>query len=337
MAEGKTVFAMTPEEQASERLDFFGEAVCALKPAFRNGYNAAAAAFRELHGRSLRGYLPAICGCDGIKGAENIHKVREIDNREQMPPVIVSFNFSDYFYSRFQKKFTGKGYFEQLDMPLHPLFEQGGLRDPHGEFHIFAVMPTVMLVDKKRLGSRPVPRRWADLLDPIYTGSVALSAAHGAVSTLLPLTILRDHGEQGLDALQHTVSAALPSTVMIRNAGSKAEGPAISVVAWFFAKACPNPDVEIVWPEDGALVEPMFLLVQKGQADFYRSLVDFVTGVSFGQASAAHCYPVANPTVENHLPDGAGFNWLGWEFIRSVPLEERMVSVKARFASLVKE
>lgn len=337
MNDTQPLSAQMENAQGSEKLDFFGEAVCALKPAFREGYNAAAAEFRRLHGRSLRGYLPAICGCDGMKGAENIHKVREIDDIGQMPSVIVSFNFGDYFYSRFLTRFTGKGYWERLNLPMHPVFEKSGLRDPNGEFHLFSVMPTVMLVDKKRLGDRPMPRRWSDLLDPLFAGDVALPAAHGAVSTLLPLTVLRDRGEDGMDALQRAAYGAMPSTVMIRSAGNKADGPAVYVVAWFFAKACPSADAEIVWPEDGALAEPTFLLVREGQRAFYHPLLDFITGRTFGEASAAHCYPAANPAVDNHLPAGAGFNWLGWDFIRSAPLEERIAAVKARFAGLVAE
>lgn len=337
MNDPQTLFEQLENAQGSEKLDFFGEAVCALKPAFRVGYNEAAAVFRDLHGRSLRSYLPAICGCDGIKGAENIHKVREINDMEQMPSVIMSFNFSDYFYSRFLTRFTGKGYFEPLELPVHPVFEQSGLQDPNGEFYLLSVMPTVMLVDKKRLGDRPMPCRWNDLLDPLFAGDVALSAAHGAVSTLLPLTVLRDRGEEGLGVLQRATYGAMPSTEMIRSAGNRADGPAVYVVAWFFAKACPNEDVEIVWPEDGALVEPTFLLVQKGQREFYRPLLDFITGEAFGEASAAHCYPAANPAVDNRLPAGAKFNWLGWDFIRSAPLENRIAAVKKRFAGLVSE
>lgn len=318
----------------SGKLDFFGEAVCALKPAFREGYNAAAAVFRREQGRSLRSYLPAICGCDGIKGAENIHAVNEVETPDELPNVLMSFKFGDYFFSRFLSKFTGKGYFERLDLPVHPEFEQAGLRDPNGEFHIFSVMPTVMLVDKRMLGDRPVPHRWNDLLGPAFAGDVALPAAHGAVSTLLPLTLLRDHGEEGLAALRRAARGAMHSTDMIRDAGRTLKGPAVYVVAWFFAKACSSPDVEIVWPEDGALVEPTFLLVQRGQRKLYRPLVDAITGRELGAASAAHCYPAANPAVENDLPAGAAFNWLGWDFIRSAPLEDRIAAVKAFFDDL---
>ncbi len=331
------VIAKILEEDVPEsgKLDFFGEAVCALKPAFREGYNAAAAEFRREKGRSLRSYLPAICGCDGIRGAENIPAVNEVEKPEALPGVIMSIKIGDYFFNRFLSKFTGKRYFERLELPVHPVFERAGLRDPNGEFHMFSVMPTVMLVDKKMLGGRPMPRRWSDLLDPAFAGDVALPAAHGAVSTLLPLTVLRDHGEAGLETLHRAVRCAMPSTDMIRGAGATLKGPAVYVVAWFFAKACPSPDAEIVWPEDGALVEPSFLLVQNGRREEYRTLVEFITGAGFGEVSAAHAYPAANPAVDNKLPAGAVFNWLGWEFIRSVPLEDRIAAVRSYFANLI--
>ncbi len=40
---------------------------------------------------------------------------------------------------------------------------------------MFAVAPFVLLVDRDRLDGRPVPRRWADLMDPIYRDQVVFS------------------------------------------------------------------------------------------------------------------------------------------------------------------
>ncbi|MFT9055691.1 MAG: ABC transporter substrate-binding protein [Ethanoligenens sp.] len=334
MDKTQTISALFEDSEVSDQLDFFGETVCALKPAFREGYNEAAAIFRQTQGRSMRGYLPAICGCDGIKGAENIHRVRENYHIDQMPAVISSFKLGSYFFSPFLTKCTGKGYFEQLNLPIHPVFEKSGLRDPNGEFHIFSVLPSVLLVDKKRLGDRPMPRLWSDLLDPMFAGEVALPSAHDAISPILPLAVLRDHGEEGLEKLRRSAHSMMHSQDMIRNAGNKVAGPTIFVVTWFFAQACPHPDVELVWPEDGALVEPSFLMVQKGQQDVYRPLIDFIAGKAFGEISAEHCYPAANPEVENHLPKNAVFNWLGWDFLRSAPLEDRITEIKARFADL---
>lgn len=334
MSEHQTAALAVTEPVKAEPLDVFGEAVCALKPAFRAGYNAAAARFRAEQGRSLRGYLPAICGCDGVKGAENIHKIRELDDIALFPAVTVSFGLGEYFSSRFLGRFTGKGYFKRLSPPVQPVFEQSGLLDPNGEFFIFSVMPTVLLVDENRLAGRQAPRRWGDLLAPEWEGDVVLPAAHGAVSPLLPLTILRDSGEAGIDALARNVREAKHATDSIRAAGHAADGAAVYAVPWFFARACPNPGVRIVWPEDGALVEPSFLLVRAGQADTYRPVLDFIAGEAYGRACAAHNYPAARPGVPNGLPDGARFNWLGWDFIREAPLEARTALVKARFAHL---
>ena len=335
--QGRTVVKVHLHHAAEQPLDVFGEAVCALKPAFREGYNAAATRFRALRGRSLRGYLPAICGCDGVKGAENIHKIRELDDIAKFPAVTVSFGLNDYFSGRFLSRFTGRGYFEQLHLPSQPVFAQSGLMDPNGEFHIFSVMPTVLLVDERMRAGRPVPKRWGDLLDPVWAGDVMLPAAHGAVSTLLPLTILRDSGEAGLAALARSARGAQHATDSIRMAGRTLKGPAVYVVPWFFACACPNEDVRVVWPEDGALVEPSFLLVRKGQAETYAPVLNFITGADYAAACAGHNYPAACPSAENRMPNGARFNWLGWDFLREAPLEERAAAIKGRFANLVND
>jgi hypothetical protein len=42
-----------------------------------------------------------------------------------------------------------------------------------------------------------------------------------------------------------------------------------------------------------------------------------MTGPDLGAKSARFCLPVLHPGVDNALPEGATFKWLGWDYIQS--------------------
>ncbi|OPY75846.1 MAG: hypothetical protein A4E65_03389 [Syntrophorhabdus sp. PtaU1.Bin153] len=47
------------------------------------------------------------------------------------------------------------------------------------------------------------------------------------------------------------------------------------------------------------------------------AIVEYITGPDLGRKSADSFFPVLNPRVENRLPEGASFKWLGWDYIKS--------------------
>ena len=68
----------------------------------------------------------------------------------------------------FQQRLRAAGHGAAPAMPVHPAAAAAGLVDPAGLFTVFAVIPWVFLIDHRKLGARPMPRRWEDLLDPVY-------------------------------------------------------------------------------------------------------------------------------------------------------------------------
>ena len=76
--------------------------------------------------------------------------------------------------------------------------------------------------------------------------------------------------------------------------------------------------VKVVWPEDGAIVAPIFMLVKKETAALTQPFTDFFlsekTGTVFAQSGF---FPSTNAQVNNNLSDDKKFLWVGWDFIRS--------------------
>lgn len=89
------------------------------------------------------------------------------------------------------------------------------------------------------------------------------------------------------------------------------------MVSWFFAKNCSKKNVRIIWPEDGAMILPMFMFARKNISSSANKIAEFVTSKEFGESCVRSNTPVVNGDVDNKLPDGAKFKWLGWDYIRS--------------------
>ncbi|MGL6221128.1 MAG: ABC transporter substrate-binding protein [Lacrimispora sphenoides] len=137
------------------------------------------------------------------------------------------------------------------------------------------------------------------------------------ISNAMFLYLYKQYGEEGIRKFARNVKHALHGSVMSKTAGSsRPEGGAVYLVSWFFAQTCVRDEVEIVWPDDGAITLPMYMLVRKDEAERVKDITDYVTGNAFAQALVKAYTPPMNGDVEAELPSGAAFQWLGWDFIR---------------------
>jgi ABC-type Fe3+ transport system substrate-binding protein len=163
-----------------------------------------------------------------------------------------------------------------------------------------------------------VPERWSDLLDPAYHNNIIIGGPDG-VNELLLLDLYKELGDTAVRQLAPNVKDTWHAAQMAKTAGTgSSKGAAIYVLPWFFAKTCPHTRVvSIIWPGDGALVNPMYFLLKKSRAKDLGPLVDFVTGAEFGTKMAETYFPPLHPGTGNHLPEKARLKWLGWDFVYS--------------------
>ena len=92
----------------------------------------------------------------------------------------------------------------------------------------------------------------------------------------------------------------------------------VSVIPYFFSKMAQfNPDAEIVWPEDGAVVSPIFMLVKDSAPEEAGRIADFFASREVGEIlSHRGLFPSCHPDVVNQVPESAPLMWLGWDFIK---------------------
>jgi len=94
--------------------------------------------------------------------------------------------------------------------------------------------------------------------------------------------------------------------------------------------------VEIVWPEDGAIISPIFMLEKKSSLDKTLPLAEFMAGEEVGTILAQKgLFPSLHPQVNNVLPDSFSatppWKWLGWDFIYANDIAALIVRLENLF------
>ena len=188
----------------------------------------------------------------------------------------------------------------------------------------------VILVDKKRLGSRPLPKTWADLLHPQFNRDIIISGEEGDIHESFLFGLHKDHGEAGLAALGANVSNFMHPAEMAKTAGSEnPKGAALYILPWFFARSTPHRDrTSVVWPEEGAYLSPLYLFQKRNARPEARLARDFLCG----EAWAAHLAKVGLAPARAGSPPLPGkLRWLGWDYVRNHDLEALRAPLNAAF------
>ena len=298
-------------------------------------FEPARAAVEEKHGLKV-GYrlAAASVGMDAIE-----KEMARIETREDLPHLFLSAGFEAFFDHKNMARFKDQGVFTDRSWKeTNPAFGDLALKDPDGHFSMIGVVPAIFLVDKRQLaeGEEP-PRTWKELLEPRFEKRVAMPVGDFDLFNGILLTLYKHYGEEGVRGVaRNLVQAMHPSQVAGRFAGKQASQPAVSVIPYFFSKmAAMNPNVEIVWPEDGAIISPIFMLEQAQAPAGTQELGEFFLSREAGEVLAHRgLFPSLHPEVQNPLPEGAGWMWLGWDFIRENDLGELIPRVLKVFREI---
>jgi ABC-type Fe3+ transport system substrate-binding protein len=252
-----------------------------------------------------------------------------------MPDIIITPGFNSFFHPYFVERFIKTGQFASVNLfagDRH--LAELGITDPDSHYSMLAMNLLVLAVDHTRLGDRPVPQNWSDLMKPEYAKSIAIRGNRdGTFCETLLLALFKDFGAAGLASLGRNVAWGWHPSQMVKSAGSgKPDTPAISVLPLFFARNLKSRDkVSIVWPGDGALVSPVTMLVKADKREELRPLIDFLIGAEVAGICAGADFPAVHPEVDNHLHEKASFKWIGWDYIKNNDLKALIADTNAAF------
>lgn len=310
---------MNTENTVASPLDFLGRMPIPLRLPFKSGLDKAITAHQARSGVALN--------CMSITGGEWFEPFSRIvapAHPATLPSMLVVTCSSDMLSSKNQSYYQGPNLFEGSD--FHPVYQNAGLPDPAGIFHPFSVIPFVFLVDKTKLGKRPIPQCWEDLLDPIYHNDITFGGSRSAdtgtyteFNRFLLLSLYCAFGPNGVIAFAQNVRHLLHHVEIARIMGSKnPQATAIAILPWMQAELCPRRQhCQVIWPQDGAYTMPIAFMLKPAKRERLQPVIEYLTSAQMGTMLMHNCYP---PTLRQQidvLPTEIRIQWLGWEYVRS--------------------
>jgi ABC-type Fe3+ transport system substrate-binding protein len=243
----------------------------------------------------------------------------DITGLEMLPDVLVSMGFGDFMKCEFVQDFLTPENFAVCGLPaMNENFSGSSYTDKEGCYSLISSFPTVFLVDMNELGDLPVPVRWSDLLENTYRNKFVISGKNDVVNDAVLLTIFDRFGEEGVKKLAGNIMAVGGYSKIVAEMAGQENKPALYAIPYYFAlRELGKPEMRLVWPEDGAILDPVYMIVKRNSLEKAKVIIDYLTGKDFGELSSGMGFPVPHAGVDNKLPEDAGFSWVGWDFIRN--------------------
>ncbi|AEF83352.1 ABC transporter substrate-binding protein [Leadbettera azotonutricia] len=327
-----TVFEMIPDSKR-EDLDFLGYVHCPIKDRFSKAWQDYEEQYNKSCGNEnkapIRGVVP-MGGC----GVDVYYNISTVESKEKFPLAVSDSGYGEFFQGDLLKNPEKRTWFAGRPQaaPANSLFRDLTLQDPRSLFHIFGALPYALLVNHQRLKGRPVPRCIRDLTKSEYAGSVGTGFKWEDISELLLMEIHKEQGEAGIRALARNIGFVGRAPEMAANAVGNRDGCCVYFISWFFAHAVPKRDyLELIWPEDGAVLNPMYALFRKGDDEKQNACADFLFGKDLGRTMAEGWFAHVNPEVHHDLPEGAKLRWVGWDYLYEKDIAQRVNELETVF------
>ncbi len=247
--------------------------------------------------------------------------IKGLSDPEDLPDLFISAGFDMFFDEEMIGKFKKQGVFADttsLDT-FNSLFDGLNLKDPRGHYALIGVVPAVFLINKDELNGRDVPRTWEDIMKPEFEKRVSLPVGDFDLFNGILLNIYKKYGEEGVTKLGRSLLQSMHPSQMVKSNRLKTNKPIVTIMPYFFTKVVKEGGPMIaVWPEDGAIISPIFMLAKKEKIEKLQQVVDFFASVEVGKVlSHSGLFPSVHPDLDNRIPPENKFMWLGWDYIYS--------------------
>ncbi|MBN2626217.1 MAG: ABC transporter substrate-binding protein [Spirochaetales bacterium] len=319
-----TLAAAERDEQAE--LNVVGLLPCPVRIPLLEEFNKFIEGFKADHKTRINYELKA--ASMGLEWVQN--NIEGVTEANQLPDLFISAGFDMFFDKKKIGQFKEQGAFEDLTgmETFNASFDGLGLPDPRGHFSLIGVVPAVFLINLKELetltGNPPVPRSWEDLMNPVFENRISLPVGDFDLFNGILLNIHKKYGDEGVEKLGRSLLESLHPSQMVKSDRKKENKPVVTIMPYFFTKMVKEGGtMEAVWPEDGAIISPIFMLSKKEKREKLQPVIDFFAGEEVGTVLAHNgLFPTTHPGVDNRLPEESPFMWLGWDYIESHDISE---------------
>lgn len=295
---------------------------CPVRIPLLEQFDKFAEDFKDKSGLSIKYNLAAA----SVGGKFLEEEILNIQSSDELPDIFVSAGFETFFDKRTIGRFKeNKVFINPYKEDINQDFKNIDFVDPHGDYVIIGAVPAVFMVNLQEIGNLPIPESWADILDEKFQQKVALPVGDFDLFNGILLNIHKDFGEKGVEMLGKILLKSMHPAQMVKNAGQKVKDkPVITIMPYFFTKMVRDVSaMKVVWPKDGAIISPIFMLIKRNRLEVIKPIADFIYSKDAGEILAQKgLFPSTNPEVKNILPENATFKWLGWNYIYSNDIGE---------------
>lgn len=239
-----------------------------------------------------------------------------ITDANELPDIIMASDVNNFYHRPFMERFIKNGVFTAYDSFIpNDYLEKVDYNDPNENFTMFTANMLVIVVDKKLLGDRPMPKTWDDIMNPMFENDIIMRGEDDFFCNAVLLPFYKDHGFSGVQKMARNIKSGMHPAEMVKLVGSgKEEGATIYIMPYFFSKRIKNKDVKVIWPEDGAIVSPVFLLVKTEKIEENKKLLELLFSKQTGDMMLRCYFPSTNQDIDHsNFPQAA--KWLGWDFL----------------------
>ncbi len=279
---------------------------------------AAIKAFAENYNKShdIKIHYPM---ADSENAKTYIEALEWVEDPARYPDIVLFCDFKSCFTPNF-KRFQAAGLYTDVlkNRRPHPFYEKFDYQDPKETYSMLGASFPVIVVDKSIDPDLPIPKSFKDLLDPIYEKKVSIHG-HGEFSCDMSviMNIYQQYGKEAVLTFAKSIKELRHFSQVVKEAGKgKKDLPPIGIIPEMFKNMIRNKDkVEIIWPEDGAPLFPLFMTVKKEKVERAKDLIDYLTGPEIGQFWANSYFAAFNGDVDNKPYDDKPVRFIGWDFI----------------------
>lgn len=304
------------EQRKTGDIKAVGLLPCPVRLPLLEGFEKFKETFESEAGKTVSADLRAASGGAGFL-EETINNAK---TSADLPEIVLSAGYELFFGNKNIKKFINEGAFQDITKDeVNESFKNIDLKDPRGNYSVISGVPAVFMVNLNELGDRKIPESWGDILTDEFELSVSLPVGDFDLFNAILVTIFKVYGEEGIRKLGKVMRDPSHPAVSMKSK----DKAAVTVIPYFFSKmAAMANDLKIVWPTDGAVLSPIFMLVKENDKDVKTFAEFFASGGVAEILSHRGLFPSTCTDIDNRLPKGADFMWPGWDFIYSHDISE---------------
>lgn len=305
------------EENKLDKLRVTGVLPCPVRIPMMEGIERFLEERPELKNDTVIDLKAASMGVDWM-----LDSVRK-DTADEIPDLFLSAGFDLFFDTSLFGHHREAGVFKDFSpwKSYNNEFENDtmSLRDPRGQYALIGVVPAIFLINSDELGDLQMPTSWEELLSPAYEGRVSLPVGDFDLFNAILLNIHKRYGDEGVRKLSRCMLRSMHPAEMVKSHRGKEESPLVTIMPYFFTKMIvPGSPMKAVWPSDGAIISPIFMLSKAAKQKELQPLVDYFCSREVGEIlSYKGKFPSVHPELDNQLGDNHPYLWLGWDYIES--------------------